>query len=139
MKLICEPACEPHRKIALKDGAWPLINSILLIVMPKCAMCWAAYLSLFSFMGLSINYQPWFLPFMICLFLVSIARLIYKAIKTKNFVTLFISLMASTVIICQKLWWESNVSSIIAITILISAMLMEALHNKRPLQSSNSH
>jgi protein SCO1/2 len=40
-------------------AAGSIIPGILLAFFPKCAVCWAAYFSVFSSMGIGIPYSPW--------------------------------------------------------------------------------
>ena len=69
------------RKPSRQSGLWAVISAVLLAVAPKCPLCWAAYMSAFGSLGISIQipYQPWLLPLMAGLLLVNLAALFLRA------------------------------------------------------------
>lgn len=59
-------------------AAWSTTLSFLIAFFPKCPVCWAAYMSMFSSVGLSkIPYSKWLLPLLAVMLLIHLF-LIYK-------------------------------------------------------------
>ena len=101
MKILCEDECAVVKK---EPGgkAWTLASGFLFLFMPKCAFCWAAYMSLFSSVGLVIHYQPWFLPVALLLFLAALLKLLIGAVRSQSYISFFLALAAGTLMIWRQ-------------------------------------
>ncbi|MEP7259163.1 MAG: hypothetical protein ABI687_12250 [Flavitalea sp.] len=126
MKLICKEECVV-KKSTLRGSGWTLFSSILLLFMPKCALCWAAYMSLLSSLGLAIHYQPWFLPVTVILFILTLAKLLWAAVKRKNYLAFILALAAGFLIIGQKYGTGMDSGKILAILLMTAAVMMDKL------------
>ena len=64
-----------------RSGSWAVVSAVLLALAPKCPFCWAAYMSAFGSLGISVRipYQPWLLPLMAGLLAVNLAALFLRA------------------------------------------------------------
>lgn len=73
----------PPARSSIK-AVWSATLSFLIAFFPKCPVCWAAYMSLFSSVGLSkIPYSNWLLPLLCGMLLVHLF-FIYKKRKQKG-------------------------------------------------------
>ena len=91
----------------------------LLLIMPKCAMCWAAYLGFFGWTGLSaLAYRPWFLPAAILLFSFTLGRLLWRAMARRNYLAFSLASTAALLIAWQKWTGAENIFGIVAIGLM---------------------
>jgi hypothetical protein len=66
-------------------------------------MCWAAYMNLFSFLGLSkIKYHSWYLPFGVILFVLTLIKFLRTAILKQTYLDFSLAVIAGILIIFQK-------------------------------------
>jgi len=125
MKLICKEACAPKESV-LKGNWWSLVNAILVLFMPKCAFCWAAYMGFFSSVGLiSIPYRPWFFPVSIILFILTLVKLLYSSIRKRNFLAFALGLSSGMIILLQRLWQPGWDFDKVAIAMMAIAVLFD--------------
>jgi hypothetical protein len=124
MKIICNDECIIPRH-SLKVKGWELFTGILALFMPKCAFCWAAYMSIFSSWGIVIVYQPWFLPVSLALFMLTLIKLLILAIRRKNFISFGLALLAGFLIISQRSVAGMDSMKILAISLMIMAIMMD--------------
>src|SRR5947209_4579219 len=101
MKWICNEEC-PASKNSFKGKGWTLLSSVLVLFIPKCAMCWAAYMNILSSLGLVIKYQSWFIPVSLLFFALTLIKLLIQAIRRKNFIGFMLALAAGVLIIYQR-------------------------------------
>jgi mercuric ion transport protein len=53
--------CDHNVKTTNKVSLLNVVSVVLYVLLPKCAICWAAYASLFSYLGLGrVEYSPVF-------------------------------------------------------------------------------
>lgn len=97
------------------------------MLMPKCALCWAAYMSVLSSLGLSIQYRSWFFPVALVLFLATLIKLLIQAIRKKKFVNFFLAIAAGTLIYFNRQAATVNFAGAIAIVLMILAVMMDNL------------
>lgn len=122
MKLLCNNTCEPAGAPAAKG--WTLLSTALVLFMPKCALCWAAYLSFFSSFGLVIPYRPWFMPVVIILFMATLVKLLIGAIREKKFLAFVLALIAGALIVIQRNT-AGDWLKITAIILMSAAVMMD--------------
>lgn len=96
---------------SLKAGMSGVIV-ILIAFFPKCPICWMAYMSLFSSLGIgTIPYQPWIQPGLIGLLILNIGALYIRSRRREIYGPLWLSLAGTAVLIIFNLWlgWEWTV------------------------------
>jgi hypothetical protein len=125
MKLICKQECDTEKKV-LKGKGWTLFTGILLLFMPKCAFCWAVYMSVFTSLGLvSFPYQSWFLPVTTFLFAITLIKLLYNSIQTRNFISFILAMLAGVIIVLQKWGNETQGLNYLAIALMFTAIMRD--------------
>jgi len=126
MRLLCKEDCLVHTKESRGNG-WSLVTTILVLFMPKCAFCWAAYMGIFSSIGIVINYQPWFVPMAALLFIITLLKLLIIAVRRKNFISFGLALMAGALIMLQRKVPGISAAKILAIVLMVVAVQMDSL------------
>ena len=102
MKLFCKDECIV-KSAPKASNVLTFISGLVLTLMPKCAMCWAAYMNLFSFLGLSkIEYHSWYLPFAVMRFLLTLLKFLRTAILGKTYLDFSMAVIAGILLIFQK-------------------------------------
>lgn len=124
MNIMCKEECSAN-KTSVKGKGLTLLTSALLLFMPKCALCWAAYMSFFSSLGIVIKYQPWFLPVMTVLFIVTLIKLLITSIRRKNFIAFGLALVAGVLIFSEITTPGIDAVKIIAIVMMATALSMD--------------
>ncbi|MEO5890519.1 MAG: hypothetical protein ABIQ31_09715 [Ferruginibacter sp.] len=124
MKLICKDECT-IAKPSLKGKGWELFTGVLVLFVPKCAFCWAAYMSVLSSWGIVISYQRWFLPVSLVLFLFTLTKLLIVAIRRKNFIAFGLAVLAGLLILSQRSVPGMDVKKLLAIALMILAVMMD--------------
>lgn len=129
MKLLCADTCVEHPVgIRNRGKFWPIVASVLVVLMPKCAMCWAAYMSVFTSLGLTaVRYQPWFLPVSIALFVCTLIKLLITAVRRRNYTAFALALIGSSVILYQKYYPVPETMRMVAMLMLVAAVMMDNL------------
>ncbi len=63
-----------------------ILSVVGVAIIPKCPLCWAAYMSIFSALGFSaIPYPKWLLPAMVIFLIASVGFTLYQAFIRKRF------------------------------------------------------
>jgi mercuric ion transport protein len=79
--------------------------SVLIAFFPKCPLCWAAYMSLFGFLGLSqLPYMSWLLPVLL-LFMGIYLIILYKKSPKKGYIPFHLSLAGAVLLLIGKLFF----------------------------------
>jgi hypothetical protein len=126
MRLLCQNECD-RDKISVPGNTPALISGVLVLLMPKCALCWAAYMSVLSSFGLSIQYRSWFFPVAMALFLVTMLKLLIQAIRKKKFANFFLAIAGGTLIYFNRQVATVNFVGVMAIVLMILAVMMDDL------------
>jgi mercuric ion transport protein len=127
MRLLCEQDCVTKGRTLEGSNGLTLVSGILVLLMPKCAFCWAGYMSFFSSFGLvTIPYRPWFLTLSIILFILTLLKLLYKAVYKGNFLSFLLALLAGMIIMRQKLWQPVSGLNYLAVTMMGIAVAMDS-------------
>lgn len=106
------------------------LMAVIIAFFPKCPFCWAAYMSMFSFLGLNtIKYQPWLLPVFIVLFFANIVSL-YLTRKRHGYKLLLLSLAGATLIVLNRLYWNMPVVVYCGAALLVVASLWNSLSSR---------
>lgn len=106
--------------------------SILIAFFPKCPLCWAVYMSMFSSIGLAqIPYLPWLLPLLIGLMGIHLLLLLKKA-TTRGYLPFFISLCGCSLLVLNRFAFPSeNLISIAGMSLIILGSLLNNLTTKK--------
>lgn len=79
--------------------------SILIAFFPKCPLCWAAYMSMFGFLGLSrLPYLSWLLPVLLAFLAFHLFVLWRKASRSGYYLPLLLSIAGALFILCGRTW-----------------------------------
>jgi hypothetical protein len=124
MRILCKEECSSD-KTSLKGKSFTLLTSALVLFMPKCALCWAAYMSFLGSMGIVIKYRPWFLPVLTILFILTLIKLLIAAIKRRNFLSFGLALAAGVLIYSERTTPGIDSVKIVAIIMMATAILMD--------------
>ena len=108
-----------------------VLLSVILSFFPKCPFCWAAYMSIFSTLGLaSIPYMPWLQPVMMVFFLVNIFTLFMIARKRKNYTSFVFSVTGALLIMVSKFMTTSPLLTYLGLLMIITASLWNLVFKK---------
>jgi protein SCO1/2 len=124
MKWICNEECTASKN-SFKEKGWTLLSILLVLFIPKCAICWAVYMSILSSLGLVIKYHPWFIPVAFMLFLLTLTKLLVQAIRRRNFIGFGLALAAGLLIIYQRSAIGIDWVKILAILLMTIAVMMD--------------
>ena len=127
MKLICDDNnCPAPRPSQLQRG-WTFANSLLVLFMPKCAICWTAYMSFLGSLGITIKYKPWFLPVLAVLFLLSLLKLLVTSVRRKEYIAPVLALIAACLVFSERTEPGLTQGKIFAIVLMALAMSLDNL------------
>lgn len=101
-----------------------LALSVLIAFFPKCPLCWAAYMSLFGFLGLSqLPYMPWLLTILLTFLGIYLITL-YKKSQRNSFIPFQLSLAGTTLLLLGKLFFPlEKWMAILGMIFIISSSL----------------
>ena len=114
--LLEEPRPPEGRKVTL-----PVLGTLATLAFaffPKCAVCWAAYLSVFGIAGLSqIPYAPWLKPAFAVLMLLNIASVWFRSRATRRMTGFcLVSAGALAILPALQFGWKSAAAVGVALT-----------------------
>lgn len=109
----------------LQSGARILL-ALLILLLPKCGLCLAVYLNMFSLMGISITrYFPYLLPVLTGLLILNLVIGYVKARKMKDYKAWGLSVAASALLLLNKTWLEIEWLSWASVAFLVIASVMQ--------------
>ncbi|WP_184549364.1 hypothetical protein [Mucilaginibacter sp. FT3.2] len=80
-----------------------VLMSIFIAFFPKCPLCWAVYMSMFSSIGLAqIPYMSWLLPVLIGFLLIHL-YLIFSKVSQKGYLPFVISVLGFALLLSGRL------------------------------------
>jgi len=101
--------------------------SILLAFFPKCAFCWAAYLSFLNSVGITIPYLSWLKHVFAGLFLLSIIALFRSARKTRQWLVFGLIVSGITVLLICQYGYPSIAGNRLGLATVLSGSLLNAV------------
>jgi hypothetical protein len=108
-----------------------VLLGVILSFFPKCPFCWAAYMSIFSTLGLaSVPYMPWLQPVMMVFFLVNIFTLFMIARKRNNYTSFAFSVTGALMIMVSKFMTASLLLTYLGLLMIITASLWNLVFKK---------
>jgi hypothetical protein len=145
MKWMCREQCSSDSR-SVEGKGFTLLGSLLLLFVPKCALCWAAYMSFLGSIGIVIKYQPWFLPVAIILFVFTLVKLLIVSIRRRNFISFFLALAAGLLIVYERSEPGIDGIKIVAVIMMFVAITMEdlvrvmrAIQPKQAMEAEDKH
>ncbi len=136
MKIICRDECRPERRRRANHG-WSILTGALVLVMPKCALCWAAYMGVLGSFGIVIKYQPWFLPVVIILFLFTLVKLLIGSLRSGNFLAFGMALVAAMLILSQREVAGATELKILAVGLMIGSIAVNKMTSRKVVEKEN--
>ncbi len=95
-----------------KMSALNIISAVVFFLFPKCAFCWAAYASLFSYIGLEhLEYNSKWKYIILCVFLIGSIFLMWKHYKNKSWINILLYISGLTLLLTayyldySQTWW----------------------------------
>jgi mercuric ion transport protein len=89
-------------------GIPSVLLSVLIAFFPKCPLCWAVYMSMFSCLGLSkLPYMGWLLPVLIGFLGIHLYVIYKKSIQNRHFIFM-LSLLGALVLILGRVCFSSE-------------------------------
>ena len=113
-----------------KRGFWGSLIAVLIVISPKCPLCWAAYL---SFLGISggtaLSLGPWVVPILSVLFLIHLGAMVKQAIQEKSFLPLTFSLIGF-ICILTGYFQELQILKLSGVLLILAGSITGALSMK---------
>lgn len=106
-----------------------IVPALVVAILPKCPLCFAAYLSAFGLFGISpLQYGSWILPLVIFFSAVTIVIFFRQARRNAGYDPFFLSLTGLTLISVGKFYFENDwlMYAGIAILFISAAWLSKA-------------
>lgn len=102
-----------------------ILLSTVIAFFPKCPLCWAVYMSMFSSVGLSrLPYMKWLLPVLVLLFIVHL-YLLFKKVKQLGYLPFLFSICGAGIILLARLYLSLPTWLLfIGISLIIAGSLM---------------
>lgn len=119
---------------ALRRGL-PALPGIGLSVLPKfvCPVCWPAYTSLLSSVGLGFLVSgPYLLPLTAVFLTLALATLAFRANQRRGYGPFQLGLVAAIGILVSKFVWEFTAAVYAAVGLLVLASIWNAWPRGRP-------
>ncbi|HVT12414.1 MAG TPA: hypothetical protein VHE55_09115 [Fimbriimonadaceae bacterium] len=115
--------CGPNWKGAMGQGAG-LLPSILVVLLPKCPLCIAAWAALFGSVGLDLpTYQRWVIPIS-ALLLAASAWIVVRGVRGKRRIAVLSAVLAAIeLILAGKLWLDSPAMTAAGSILFVGAAL----------------
>ena len=100
---VVRPAAKPLKYFSdTMKALGSFLLSLLIAFFPKCPVCWAVYMSMFSGLGIAqLPYLKWMLPVLLLLFALNLYLLYRKANKT-GYGPFFITLTGAIIILLGR-------------------------------------
>ena len=115
----------------LATSAGSVLLSVIISFFPKCPFCWAAYMSLFSSVGLaSVPYMPWLKPVMIGFFAVNFFTLFMIARKRNNFASFGLSMTGAMLIMISTFLTAPRILIYTGLLLIIASSLWNLFARK---------
>ncbi|HEX8251082.1 MAG TPA: MerC domain-containing protein [Pyrinomonadaceae bacterium] len=112
-----------------------ILPTLLVLLLPKCPFCIAAYLSILGIAGLNATYYNWFFfAATLILILITMTALLYRAYRVQRYLPVLAAAVGTAMILIDKLLLGSNWLIYIGVSVLIAAAIWNAFPNNRRLK-----
>jgi protein SCO1/2 len=131
-----ETALPKSRRAALPMLA--TVASLAFAFFPKCAVCWAAYLSLFGIAGLSqIPYSPWLKPAFATLMLLNVASVWLRSRATRR-MTGFYLVSAGALVLLSTLQSGWSAAAVAGVVLTMAGSVVSAWRRPEKARAASS-
>ncbi|MEM1000380.1 MAG: hypothetical protein AAGN35_25225 [Bacteroidota bacterium] len=90
------------------SSAISIFSTVMIVLIPKCPMCFAAYAAALSSLGLgTVPYMPWLLPAMAVVLVLGIAVLWWRGRKGHGYLPFYLSLGGAALLFLGKFTFDS--------------------------------
>lgn len=104
------------------------MTAILLVMVPKCGLCWAVYMQVFSSVAMvTIPYKPWYLPVAVILFFIMLGKLFYHSVKSGRYMSFALALLGGILVLISKWYFPDRALQFFAIGLLVAGAVLENL------------
>jgi hypothetical protein len=98
----------------------PLLPALAVAVIPKCPLCWAAWVGVATTLGLGrIGYQAWLLPAMAAFLGVVLTTLAWRDWRQRQFATAILLLLGGSLVIGGRLAFEYSPALYAGLSVLV--------------------
>jgi len=119
----CNKASKKTASNTKKMSVLNALSAIVFFLFPKCPICWAAYASIFSFIGLeNLAYNSKFKYIALGVFLIGSFFIIWKHYKNKSWLNILIYISGISIFLIatslnfSQTWWIYLVSFLIILS-----------------------
>jgi energy-converting hydrogenase Eha subunit C len=107
-------------------------TAYLLLLLPKCSICLAAYLNIFSLMGLSVaKYASWILPLLSVVIFSGLITSFLKARTLDDYRAFALLACGSLLLLADKFWLSEAYLSWISFVMILSATVVQLIQSRR--------
>ena len=136
MENMPKPICtctKESKSIPRKMSALNITTAVVIFFFPKCPICWAAYATFFSFMGMEqLEYHSYWKYILLSIFLLISGYSIWQHYQNKSWVNI---LLLTSGLVLLLLFYTLNYSQI-GLLILVGLLLFASNIHFRPKMSS---
>ena len=131
-----KPICtctKETKSIPRKMSALNIATAVVIFFFPKCPICWAAYASFFSFMGMEqLEYHSYWKYILLSIFLLISGYSIWKHYQNKSWISI---LLLTSGLLLLLVFYTLNYSQI-GLLILVGLLLFASnIHFRRKVLS----
>ena len=109
---------------ALASSSFGMLTSLAVVFFPKCPICWAAYLSVFSIAGLErIPYAPWLFPVLVLVMLINLGSVWLRGNSTGRMGGFYLAATGVTLIVGAKLFATANLVAVAGVALVVVGSL----------------
>lgn len=106
--------------------------AVLILLLPKCGLCLAVYLNLFSLFGISITrYFPYLLPVLTGLLVLNLVIGYLKARKIRDYRAWGLSVTASVLLLVNKIFLGVSWMLWVCVGLLVIASVMQLWQSRK--------
>lgn len=136
MENMPKPICtctKESKSIPRKMSALNIATAVVIFFFPKCPICWAAYATFFSFMGMEqLEYHSYWKYILLSIFLLISGYSIWQHYQNKSWVNI---LLLTSGLVLLLLFYTLNYSQI-GLLILVGLLLFASnIHFRRKMSS----
>jgi len=106
------------------------VPALLFAIFPRCPICWAAYASLLSYIGVYIPYYSWMIWVFAAFGIITLTLNISNARKIGEWRPSVMLLTAYSLVIMNRLYWEQTFVVFIAMVLLIASTSFLKIRHK---------
>lgn len=127
-------------KPALREPLWQRLSLYVLpatglVLLPKCPLCWASYMSAMSTLGMgTVAYQPWLLHALVVVMGLSIAGLFYQARRRNRYSPALLALAGALLVAVSKIFLDLRPPMYAGLLMLFVAAVWSSFQEARRAQ-----